>query len=112
MPTVRERSQNRTKVGGNKASYRREVQCPNCGGIREVSDRHARRTEQATLCVACRNPSKHEPPSDNDRRFWLERFTDREIIEMTEAMTDQKASLATIQRWRRQLGVEGEGIDP
>ncbi len=92
-------------MGADKTTYRREVTCPNCGGIREVSDRHARRTETATLCVACRNPSKHDPPSDTDRRYWLERFSDQEIVRMTEAMCDQKADLANIQRWRKQLGL-------
>lgn len=106
MTVIRERPQNRTQVGENKANYRKEVVCPNCGGIREVSDRHARRTETATLCLACRNPAKPDPPSDSDRRYWLERFSDAEIAVMVEAMTDRRANLANIQRWRKQLGLD------
>jgi hypothetical protein len=88
-------------------TYRREVFCPGCGRPREISDRHARRTEEPTLCVACRHPGKHLPPGDSDRRFWLERFSDEEIVLMVEAMTDRKADLDRIRWWRKELNPKG-----
>ena len=107
MTAVRTQSHNRTFVGATgKPSYRREVVCPSCGQPREISDRHARRTED-TLCVACRFPAKRQPPGDADRRYWLERFTDEEIVIMVEAITDQKADIDRIAWWRRELKPKG-----
>ena len=107
MTAVRDRPENRMLVGGSKPSYTKEVFCPGCGRPRDISDRHARRTEEPRLCVACRFPAKKQPPGDADRRYWLERFTDDEIILMVEAMTDQHADAERIAWWRKELIPKG-----
>lgn len=61
----------------------REVTCPRCGDKRVLSGRHARRNAgsygRPGLCPQCRTP-KPKPPTDSDRRYWLRRFSDDEII--------------------------------
>jgi hypothetical protein len=54
----------------------REVRCPDCGTIRDVSARHARRIDRGEhdpRCEECRNPREINY-TDDDIRWWLERF--------------------------------------
>ena len=59
----------------------REIVCPGCGGLRVLTARHARRAAgsygRPTLCKRCRTP---RPPTDSDRRYWLRRFSDEDIV--------------------------------
>jgi hypothetical protein len=61
----------------------REVICPGCGDRRTLSIRHARRNAgsygRPSLCKLCRTP-RPKPPTDSDRRYWLERFSDEDIV--------------------------------
>lgn len=78
----------------------RDVICPMCGGRRRVSGRHARRSP---VCSLCRHPAKIKAPEDKDRRFWLERFSDDEILDIAHGIFDKEGDLATIQAWRSHL---------
>jgi hypothetical protein len=82
----------------------REIICPGCGRHRLVSDRNARRKPQT--CNLCRHPDKHQPPEDKDRRFWLERFSDEEILHLAFGIFEEEGSLETIHLWRLHLGPE------
>jgi hypothetical protein len=61
----------------------RDVTCTGCGDTRVLSGRHARRNGgsygRPNLCKLCRTP-KPKPPTDGDRRYWLRRFTDDDIL--------------------------------
>jgi hypothetical protein len=45
---------------------------------------------------------KPDAPTDDDRRFWLERFTDDEVVEMAEAMYGG-GSVEAVRDWRARL---------
>jgi hypothetical protein len=55
------------------------IRCPNCGSLRNVTARHARRNPKT--CRACAR-------SEDYRVFWLEIFTDEEICVMVESLCD------------------------
>jgi hypothetical protein len=57
------------------------IACPGCGRLRDVSARTARRGPgRCRFCLD--GDGRIEPPSDEDRTFWLERFDDQEIAEL------------------------------
>ena len=53
------------------------VECPQCGRIRDVSARTARRG--AGRCRFCLSPHTIPPVDDSARRYWLKRFSDSEL---------------------------------
>jgi hypothetical protein len=64
-----------------KATELTVVECPECGRQRSVSARTARRgAGRCRLCLS--GDGVIEPPDDDDRRYWLERFSDEEIAEI------------------------------
>lgn len=83
----------------------REVVCPSCGQRRTVSDRQARRG--TTLCKLCRYPHTRLRPEDKDRRFWLERFSDEEILDLALGVFGHLGSISHIRAWRRKLLKDG-----
>jgi hypothetical protein len=85
-----------------------------CGITFVVSARYARavrRGEYRSLCRRCSNERRSRKPrslpSDSERRFWLTRFSDEEILEMALALFGA-GSLASIRSWRARL----EGPQP
>jgi len=68
----------------------RQSAAASCGGVRDLSPRQARRIERGecrAICEACRwLAPERERVTDADRRWWLDRFGDAEIVEMAEAM--------------------------
>jgi len=82
-------------------SSTREYICPGCGRRRTVDARTARRKPQS--CNLCRHPGKHKPPDNKDRRFWLQRFSDEEILHMALGIFGGEGDLAIIAYWRTRL---------
>ena len=65
------------------------LRCCECGTGLELSARNAREhRRKGTLprCRRCRYPSSSPKPSVAMRRWWLERFSQEEIIEMAAAL--------------------------
>jgi hypothetical protein len=79
----------------------RLITCPGCGRQRVISDRNARRNPQT--CNLCRSPKKYKPPDDGDRRFWLKKFTDKEILDLAFGVFQEEGSLECIRAWRSRL---------
>lgn len=79
----------------------RIVACPNCGRERVISTRHARR--KPPTCNLCRFPTRKYNPTDGDRRFWLERFTDDEIIDMCFGIFEEVGDCEIVASWRELL---------
>ena len=48
-------------------------------------EREHRRTGRAPICSTCRRPP-HPKPTEDDREWWLERFTLAEIVELADAI--------------------------
>lgn len=71
---------------GKTASAFKLVTCPNCGHIRSVTDRHARRNPQK--CRFCKGGVKDGHMSTYER-FWLRHFCDEEIALMSDACADR-----------------------
>lgn len=89
-----------------RRTYHRTVFCPGCGRPREVTDRHVRRgTVTTTLCNLCRFPARRIPPTNTERRFWLKRFSNEEIVMMAEALFGG-CDRANVEAWRIRLGIE------
>lgn len=84
----------------SKEDVPRTVVCPGCGRKRELSSRQARR---ASRCALCRFPPKYERPTEREYRFWLERFSDEEILVMAEEMCGQDGDLERVRQWRLDL---------
>jgi hypothetical protein len=78
----------------------REVTCPGCGRRRIVSSRHARRLPET--CKLCRNRSDARP-TNRDFLFWLEIFSDEEIVEIAEAIHGGEGDEATCHAFREAL---------
>jgi NMD protein affecting ribosome stability and mRNA decay len=76
------------------------VTCPNCGDTREVTARHARRE---TLCRRCINPPPSHPVTDATRRYWLERYTDREIAQIAGELMGREVPVSVIHARRQKL---------
>jgi len=53
----------------------------------------------------CRFPARLLHPTNTERRFWLDRFSDDEIAEMAAAVFGAPADLARIASERRRLAV-------
>lgn len=72
------------------SSFKVKVMCPDCGDTRKVSPRQARRIRQGqynSTCVPCQkgipNPAfVRDAPNQEDRDFWLKKFSMAEIQEM------------------------------
>jgi hypothetical protein len=77
-----------------------------CGRARLVSERHARRA--AYVCNLCRHPTKKQPPSDSDRRFWLNIFLDEEIIEIAFWLFGKQGDIECVREWREILFPDDE----
>jgi hypothetical protein len=78
------------------------VVCPSCGRERDVSARTARRG--AGRCKWCLSGDGIiEPPDDTDRCYWLERFTDDEIVEMVMWMFGRRPDRERIRSERERL---------
>ena len=90
-----------------RASYV-DVTCPACRLPRSVTKRQASRIGTGTTdgrCRACRHPQPQRlPPDDEDRRYWLARFSDEEIVEMAAAYYGhgKREAVAT---WRARLAI-------
>lgn len=77
-------------MANTASSFKVKVACPECGDIRKVSPRQARRIRQGqynSTCVPCQkgipNPAYvRDAPTQEDRDFWLKRFSMAEIKEM------------------------------
>lgn len=83
----------------------RELVCPGCGRRRTVSSRHARRVP--ATCKLCRNPA-HTTPTVKEMYFWLERFSDEEIVQMASAIHGGEGDEAACRSFRELLlGREG-----
>lgn len=88
-------------MGSAVAEKEREITCPSCGQIRIVSARHARRAPKT--CNLCRFP-RTSGPDEEDIRFWLERLSDEEIVEIVWALWAVEIDPERIRRRRRELG--------
>ena len=78
------------------------VTCPGCGRERDVSARTARRG--AGRCRWCLAGDGHvEPPDDSDRVYWLERFTDDELVELATVIFNRPGSVRRIRAERERL---------
>jgi hypothetical protein len=90
-----------------RRNYSQTVVCPGCGRLRELTDRHVRRGgSETTLCNLCRFPARKLPPTNVERRWWLELYTDEEIGIMAEAMFGGNCDHANIYAWRLRLKVD------
>lgn len=90
-----------------RRSNLRSVICPGCGRVRELTDRHVRRSEvEKTLCNLCRFPARRLPPTNTERRYWLRRFSDDQIVEMAESCFGGTADRANIYAWRLRLDIK------
>lgn len=89
-----------------RRTYSQTVACPGCGRLRELTDRHVRRGgSETTLCNLCRFPARILPPTNTERRFWLRRFKDEELIDMAEAIFGG-CDPASIAAWRVRLKIK------
>jgi hypothetical protein len=81
------------------------IECPECGRQRSVSARTARRG--AGRCRLCISGDGVSEPPDDDRRFWLQAFSDEELAEMMWFLFGHRPDRAHIcsERERRLLGV-------
>ena len=55
--------------------------CSNCGVVFSMTARNARRPH-VHRCPWCRMPKRRRRPDDEDRAYWLERFSLEEIREL------------------------------
>lgn len=93
-------------MGKTASSFKVNVICPECGDRRKVSPRQARRIRQGqynSICVPCQkgipNPAVvREPPDQDDRDFWLKRFSMPEIMEMANCFGEPSAMTASAQK--------------
>jgi hypothetical protein len=98
-----------------RARIETRILCPTCGGIRDVTPRQARRIaspkdpagRQCRECLIGRL-SPRQKPDEEDHRFWLERFNDREIVDLCIAFYGQ-GSPAAVATWRERLGIPASG---
>lgn len=77
------------------------VRCTNCGGHRDVSRRQSLRA--APLCSDCRFPRTVPPVTDDDRRWWLERFADDELAMIASMIFRRYVEPQVIQCRRKEL---------
>jgi hypothetical protein len=81
--------------------------------------RELKKNRRPPLCDWCKSDARRtrEPvrASDADRRFWLSRFSDQEIIDIAFAMFGA-GNFDAVREWRRRLGRAGprstEGASP
>ena len=85
------------------------ITCPSCGRHRVVSDRNARRRPQT--CDMCRNERSRKPPEDKDRRFWLQRFSDEEILRMVFGIFEEEGDIEMVRYWRSVLCPNQKSVD-
>ena len=81
------------------------VVCPKCGLAREIGTRQLRRVERGEAdgtCKPCVRGLSRELPDDADREWWLLRFSDEEIVELTEALCGS-GSVEAVRAWRARL---------
>jgi hypothetical protein len=78
------------------------IECPSCGRERDVSARTARRG--AGRCRLCLDGDGVVPePDDEDRTWWLERFSDDELCELA-WMFGRRPDRTRIRSERERLG--------
>ena len=80
------------------------IVCPRCGLSREVTARQARRSK-GTVCRRCSHEKPRKPPTDRERRFWLNRFTDYEIAELASGIWEVPVAPETIHIARERLAL-------
>jgi len=81
------------------------VLCPKCGLARDVGTRQLRpveRGEASGTCKGCQHALARKPPDDADRECWLRRFSDEEIVELTQAPCG-RGSVEAVRSWRARL---------
>jgi hypothetical protein len=84
------------------------IEFPECGRQRSVSARTARPgAGRCRLCISGDGVS--EPPDDDDRRFWLQAFSDEELAEMAWFMFRHRPDREHIRGERERL-LEGVGL--
>jgi hypothetical protein len=78
------------------------VTCPGCGRERDVSARTARRgAGKCRWCLA--GDGQIERPDDDDRRFWLQAFSDDELVELATIIFCRPGSVRRIRSERERL---------
>lgn len=85
------------------SAFKVKVMCPDCGDVRKVSPRQARRIRQGqynSTCTPCQkgipNPAYvREPPDQADRDFWLKKFSMTEIVEIANCFGEPEAIAAS-----------------
>jgi hypothetical protein len=86
---------------------------PSCGAKRETSARQGRRAFSGRTdprCEGCRfGAQSRGAVDDSDRRFWLERFSDDEVVGLAWAFTGAHGSAEAVAVWRRRLGFPPAG---
>src|SRR5262249_58953606 len=78
---------------------------PKCGLARERGTRQLRRVERGEAdgtCKGCLRGAAHEEPDDADRKWWLRRYSDEEISELTQALCGS-GSVEAVRSWRARL---------
>jgi hypothetical protein len=97
-----------------RVDERVDVSCSRCDLTYELGVGQARKvaTDQAPgVCPCCRYRERH-PPDEDDRAWWLRRFTDAEIAEMGRALFGV-GSVETVSQWRaRLIGVANGRASP
>lgn len=68
--------------------------------------RRVHRGESCGLCFACLHSlPPRGAPDDADRAFWLQRFTDEEVVMLAWALDGGYGSVEAVAVWRRKLRV-------
>jgi hypothetical protein len=89
-----------------RTEQRVDVECSVCGTLFETGDRQSRRLrtgEKVALCSLCWYLEKH-PLCDDDRRWWLERFNDEQIVQLASGLFGF-GSVEAVAAWRIRLGL-------
>ena len=59
----------------------------------------------------CRNERSRKPPEDKDRRFWLQRFSDEEILRMVFGIFEEEGDIEMVRYWRSVLCPNQKSVD-
>jgi len=61
------------------------------------------------MCWACQHPRARAAPDDADRRYWLLRFSDEEVVMLAWALDGGFGSSQAVAVWRHKLLVPAGG---